>query len=304
MMMEGELAYSNPMTESAFIQWIRQFPGGRVPVGPGDDCAVLAPSNRPTLITTDMLMEGVDFFLAEAGPRAVGRKSMAVNLSDIAAMAGTPTAAVVSVCLPKSGCDARELFLGLKELADEFDVPIVGGDTNAWNGGLVVSITVLGEPNPRIGPVLRSGAKPGDWLFVTGPLGGSLRGRHLNPHPRIREARELADRFPLHAMIDISDGLATDAIKLARESGCGIALKSSQIPIHSDAFAMSGKEPLDRALSDGEDFELLFAVHASGGPEVAASGLAVKIGECVSDGYWLDERPLANAGWEYRLSED
>ena len=161
---------------------------------------------------------------------------MAVNLSDIAAMAGVPTAALIGLCLPKQDgmAIAEAVFDGAKSVADRFSVPIVGGDTNSWDGPLVISITVLGESTIR-GPVRRSGAKPGDWLFVTGPLGGSIHGRHLNPQPRIREALRLHEVTDLHAMIDISDGLAADLGHLCRESGCGALLDADSIPIHDDA---------------------------------------------------------------------
>src|SRR5262245_43153130 len=202
------------MSEIAYIDWLRRQtpPAQRVMIGPGDDCAAIDWSHgRPCVITTDMLMEGVDFILAEATPRRVGRKAMATNLSDIAAMAGKPVAAVVSVALPKHGGQqlAEEIYRGLREVADQFDTAIAGGDTNSWNGPLVISVTVLGEPTGR-GPVTRSGAKPGDWLFVTGPLGGSIRGKHLDFTPRVREAQQLHSLAELHAMIDISDGLAVD----------------------------------------------------------------------------------------------
>ena len=144
---EGE---GTPMAgEFDYIAWLRaRTPADpRVLVGPGDDCAVLAPAARPLLVTTDMLMDGTDFVVAEVGPRRAGRKAMAANLSDIAAMAGKPVAAVVGVVLPRSGgmALAEELYLGLRDVADSFEVPIVGGDTNSWAGPLVVSVTVLGE---------------------------------------------------------------------------------------------------------------------------------------------------------------
>src|SRR5262249_50229366 len=159
----------------------------------------------------DMLLEGSCFLLDEAGPRGVGRKAMAVNLSDIAAMAGQPVAAVVSVGLPRRGGRrlAEELYLGLREVADAFDTAIVGGDTNSWDGPLVINVALFGEPGP-CGQVLRSGARPGDLLFVTGPLGGSILGKHLDFTPRVREALTLAATVHLHAMIDVSDGLSAD----------------------------------------------------------------------------------------------
>ncbi|MCY2966896.1 MAG: thiamine-phosphate kinase, partial [Planctomycetota bacterium] len=157
----------------------------RVPVGIGDDAAVLDWSVNPRcLVTVDMLMEGVDFTRDSATPEQIGRKSLAVNLSDIAAMAGKPVACVVAVSLPRDGGFelGQRLHTGLAALANEFGVAIAGGDTNTWDGPLVLSITVLGEPTGR-GPVLRSGAKPGDWVFVTGELGGSILGHHLDFTP-------------------------------------------------------------------------------------------------------------------------
>jgi hypothetical protein len=150
--------------EFAFIDWLRRRTpaAGRVLLGPGDDTAILDwPAATPCLVTTDMLLEGSCFLLEEAGPRRVGRKAMAVNLSDIAAMAGRPVAAVVSVGLPRKGGRelAEELYLGLREMADAFDTAVVGGDTNSWDGPLVISVTLLGEATTR-GAVRRSGARP------------------------------------------------------------------------------------------------------------------------------------------------
>jgi thiamine-monophosphate kinase len=178
--------------ESAYIEWLRQRtpPAARVLVGPGDDAAVLKPPDRSLLVTTDMLLDGTCFRLGEAGAFRVGRKAINVNLSDIAAMAGVPTAAVVSVGLPRTGGPelAEQLYLGMRDAADAFQVPLVGGDTNSWDGPLTISVTVLGEATAR-GPVLRSGAKIGDWIMVIGPLGGSILGHHLDFTPRVREAR-------------------------------------------------------------------------------------------------------------------
>src|SRR6266567_4816218 len=147
------------MSEFAFIDWLRRRTPAdpRVLVGPGDDAAVLRwPADCPCLVTTDMLVEGSCFRLAEAGPRRVGRKAMAVNLSDIAAMAGRPVAAVVSAGLPRHGGRdlAEELYRGLREVADAFATAVVGGDTNSWDGPLVIAVTVLGEATGS-GPVTR-----------------------------------------------------------------------------------------------------------------------------------------------------
>src|SRR2546425_1789533 len=156
------------MSEFAYIDWLRRLTpaDARVCIGPGDDTAALRlRPDAPCLVTTDMLLEGSCFLLDQAGPRRVGRKAMAVNLSDIAAMAGVPVAAVVSVGLPKRGgrALAEELYLGMREMADVFDTAIVGGDTNSWDGPLVINVAVLGEPGPG-GVIRRSGGEEGDWL--------------------------------------------------------------------------------------------------------------------------------------------
>jgi thiamine-monophosphate kinase len=300
-----------PSGEFDFIRWVRDRTKTDpcVRVGPGDDCAVLAPPQRPLLVTTDVLTDGVDFHLAEVGGRAVGRKVMAANVSDIAAMAGVPTAAVVGVVLPAAGDSRRlaeELDQGLREVADAFGFPLVGGDTNAWAGGLVVSVTLLGEATGN-GAVIRGGAKPGDWVFVTGPCGGSILGRHLSPTPRVKEALALHVVVELHAMIDVSDGLAADLGHILEESRCGAVVFADAVPVHPDAVVLSqrtGRRPLEHALGDGEDFELVFTVSAADGEkllrEQPVPGLA-KIGECVEAGLWLEEggvrRPLAPTGW-------
>lgn len=301
--------------EFAYIDWLRrQTPADpRVLVGPGDDAAVLGlTSGRPLLATTDMLLEGSCFRLQEAGARRVGRKAMAVNLSDIAAMAGRPVAALVSAGLPHEGgrALAEELYRGLREMADAFDTAIIGGDTNSWNEKLVIAVTVLGETTER-GPVTRAGAKPGDWLVVTGPLGGSIVGKHLDFTPRVREALALHAAAELHAMIDISDGLAADVAHICEESKCGAVLRAEAIPIADDARQLNdGRSPLEHALTDGEDFELVAAVPADDGRrllrEQPIAGITLyHIGECVESGFWLEEsgsrRPLAPGGYVHEL---
>jgi thiamine-monophosphate kinase len=256
------------MGELDYIAWIRQQTpiSPHVHVGPGDDCAVI----DGRLVTTDMLLEGSHFVLAEAGPRRIGRKAMAVNLSDIAAMGGRPIASFVSVGFPhgQAAAVAEELYLGMREVADQFDTAIAGGDTNSWTNGLVVSVTLMGQPGPQ-GPILRRGARPGDWLFVTGPLGGSILGKHLDFVPRVKEGLLLQEHVKLHAMIDISDGLAADAFHICEESGCGAVLFADNIPITEVARRLSdGKSPLEHALTDGEDFELAFTVDPADGEKL------------------------------------
>jgi len=257
-----------PSGEFELIDWIRarSQASGRTVLGIGDDCAVLRLTpGAETLVTTDMLMDGRHFRLDQDGPVAVGYKALGVNLSDIAAMAGLPVAAVVSVALPRDRAVAvaQGLHTGMLPLAKRFGVDLVGGDTNAWDGPLVISVTLLGEATAR-GPVRRSGAQPGDAILVTGPLGGSLKGRHLRPEPRIAEALALHAVAPIHAMIDISDGLTSDLGHILEESGnLGAILDPGAIPIHPDARASSiddGRSPLDHALNDGEDFELCLVV--------------------------------------------
>ena len=252
--------------ERDLIQWLRGRLTQRenILVGPGDDAAVLR-AGGDLVVTTDMLMDGVDFILADLDPVRVGRKALAVNLSDLAAMAARPIAAFVSLALPRSGGEllAMELYGGLAPLADEFECSIAGGDTNSWDGPLVINVTAVGETTPR-GPLLRSGAKEGDAIVVTGSFGGSIHGRHLDFTPRVREALLLHEKYEIHAAADVSDGLSIDLWNICTESKLGAQLWERDLPIHDDArqrapgeFALS---PLDRALGDGEDFELVMAV--------------------------------------------
>jgi thiamine-monophosphate kinase len=305
-----------PTGEFAFIDWLRRRTPAdpRVLLGPGDDtAAVRFTPGASVLITTDMLLDGSCFILAEAEPKRVGRKAMAANLSDIAAMAGRPVAAVVSVGLPRTG--GRELgellYQGLRELADEFQTAIVGGDTNSWDGPLVISVTVFGEATDR-GPVTRAGARPGDWLLTTGPFGGSIRGHHLDFTPRVTEALRLHEAAELHAMIDVSDGLAADVWHICTESRCGAVLRADAIPIAEAARQMGDeRSPLDHALGDGEDFELVFAVSPADGRRLIATqpiaGITLAaIGECVAEGLWLEtngqRQPLQSRGYIHAFS--
>jgi thiamine-monophosphate kinase len=304
-----------PTGEFGFIRWLRdRTPNDpRVLIGPGDDTAALRLTpGRPTLATTDMLLEGSCFRLDEAGPRRVGRKAMAVNLSDIAAMAGRPVAALPSVGLPRRGGRslAEELYAGMREVADEFETPVVGGDTNTWDGPLVISVTVLGEASGS-GPVGRGGARPGDWLLATGSFGGSILGKHLDFTPRVREALRLHELVTLHAMIDVSDGLAADVWHVCEESRCGAVLRAESVPIAEAARAMTDAlSPLDHALGDGEDFELVFAVTPEEGRKLIEAQpvpgtTLTRIGECVESGLWLEEggarRPLEPRGYVHPL---
>src|SRR5205807_349685 len=206
---------------------------------------------------------------------------------------------------------AEELYRGLRDVADAFDTAIVGGDTNTWDGPLAISVTLLGEATPR-GPVRRSGAKPGDWLLVTGPLGGSILGKHLDFTPRVREALQLHALADLHAMIDVSDGLAADLHHLCTESRCGAVLRAEAIPITEAARGMNdGRPPQEHALGDGEDFELVFALAEDQARTLLDAqpvpGITLAhIGECVDQGFWLEEggqrRPLEPRGYVHPLT--
>jgi len=238
-------------------------------VGPGDDCAVLdlGVADRRFLFKTDAVVEGVHF-TAETDPRLAGVKALARCLSDIAAMGGTPTHALVTLGLP-DGYDlgrVESLYIGLGECARHHEVAVVGGETTSSPGSLWLSTALFGWVTPGR-CVLRSGARPGDALFVTGELGGSLAsGRHLSFEPRLEEARWLAATFAVHAMIDLSDGLAGDLPHLLKASGVGAELHSQAVPVSRtarDRARKGGRSAFEAALTDGEDYELLFAVSAS-----------------------------------------
>jgi thiamine-monophosphate kinase len=255
--------------ESEFVAWLRS----RLPshpqlwLGPGDDAAILRLGNQAEcVVTVDLLTDGVDFRLEEVDPRRVGRKALAVNLSDLAAMAAQPLAAVVALALPR--CQALklavELYEGMLPLAERYQLAIAGGDTNCWDGGLVISATLVGCPTAA-GPLLRAGARAGDRIVVTGSFGGSILGRHLDFEPRVDEALLLSGRYELHAGIDVSDGLSLDLARMAAESGMGAVIDLAAVPISPDAHRLSLQtggtlSPLEHALQDGEDFELILAV--------------------------------------------
>ncbi|NDC53091.1 MAG: thiamine-monophosphate kinase [Planctomycetia bacterium] len=260
----------------------------RLEVPPGDDAAVLRPpALRRTVVTVDMLMEGTDFVLGpDCPPRAVGHKALAVSLSDLAAMAARPEAAFVAVALPRHGGDAlgRGVEEGLLALAAEHGVAVAGGDTNAWDGPLVVSTTAIGSVAPGRA-WRRDGARPGDLVVVTGPCGGSLLGRHLAVVPRVREALHIAAHFDVHAAIDVSDGLSLDLGRMMAASGTRGVVRTAAVPIHADAVrraARDGGTPLDHALGDGEDFELILALPAAEAHRLVAAAAAPPLGLAIT----------------------
>lgn len=238
-----------------------------VVVSAGDDCAVLdlGVPDRLILFKTDAIVEGIHFE-AGAPPEKVGHKAIARCLSDIAAMGGTPNSALVTLALPRD-FDAgyvKKIYTGMESLARRHRVAIVGGETTTNPGRMLISVALLGTVD-RGKAILRSGARVGDAIFVTGELGGSLSARHLEFEPRLDEARWLAGNFSIHSMIDLSDGLAGDLRHILKASGVAAELLAAAIPISRSAKLASraegsAKPPLLAALTDGEDFELLFTV--------------------------------------------
>lgn len=235
--------------------------------GPGDDCALLdlGIPDRWVVFKTDAVVEGVHFTRETPGAK-VGHKALARVLSDFAAAAATPTAALVTLALPRGfRVDwLEELYRGLRELATRHGVAIVGGETTTCPENTLISIAALGTA-PKSRALRRSGAQAGDAIFVSGELGGSLEGRHLDFAPRLAEAHWLAEHFAVHAMIDVSDGLAGDLRHLLHASQVGAELLKDTVPISRAAKLRArqgdqAKPAFLAALTDGEDFELLFTV--------------------------------------------
>lgn len=221
----------------------------------GNDCAVVGFCDAKNLLVlkTDCAVERVHF-QPDADPMLVGWKAMMRPLSDFAAISGVPQFALITLIVPaaKSTSWVKKLYRGLERAAARFDVVIVGGETSATRGSAAISVGVSGFVERRC-RVSRAGGKRGDDLFVTGKLGGSLRRKHLRFVPRIEESRWLTNNFHVHAMMDLSDGLGVDLPRLAKASKLGFKIEKESLPLTRGATICN-------AISDGEDYELLFAI--------------------------------------------
>ncbi|MBP7056231.1 MAG: thiamine-phosphate kinase [Candidatus Omnitrophica bacterium] len=223
--------------------------------GIGDDTAVIKwKRDRYLLFTCDMVIEDVHFTRKSAPPFEIGWKAMARNISDIAAMGGVPKYALISAGLDPdmSVSYIRQIKRGILSAADRFGINVVGGDTSK-SSKLVIDISLIGEVEKDC-LTLRSGARKGDVILVTGAIGGSSKGRHLNFMPRLEEARQIVKNFKVNSMIDVSDGLLIDLSRILRASSAGARLFKDSIPLSRDA------DSFEKAVSEGEDFELLFTM--------------------------------------------
>ena len=232
---------------------LRELPGSRKLIG--DDCAVVGFAGTKNLLVlkTDCVVEKIHF-QTSTNPERIGWKAMMRPLSDFAAISALPQFALITLIVPatRSTSWVKKLYRGLKRAASRFGVAIVGGETSATRGPAAISVSVSGfvEKNRWIS---RSGGKRGDDLFVTGRLGGSLLEKHLRFVPRINESRWLTKNFHVHAMMDLSDGLGADLPRLAKASKLGFKIDKEALPLAPGA-------KIDNAISDGEDYELLFAI--------------------------------------------
>jgi thiamine-monophosphate kinase len=310
-----------PLNEKQLIARIRRVAGrgGKGVLGIGDDCAVLRiPTGDEALVTTDFSLEGVHFRREWHPPDAVGHRCLARGLSDIAAMGGTPRAAFLSLALPEELPQrwVDQFIAGFVKLAKRYSVPLAGGDTAQSPDGILADIVVLGSV-PAGEAVLRSGARPGDLIYVTGTLGAAMADldqlragkklrpgahrKHFYPEPRVEVGKFLREKKLVSAMIDISDGLSTDLSHICEESGVGAVIHADGIPA-----GVRGKDALRFALHGGDEYELLFT--AGPGyriPKQVAGVPITQIGEIVrgkqmkltlKDG---NSEALAPGGWEH-----
>ncbi len=297
--------------------------GRNVIAGIGHDCAILRiPPGHDTLVTTDFTLEGIHFRREWHDPEVVGHRCLTRGLSDIAAMGGQPVAAFLSLALPRNLPQpwVDRFLRGLLKLADSFHVVLAGGDTAESPTGVLADIVVVGSA-PRGEAIRRSGARPGDRIYVTGQLGGSTAAlnllfagrklrpadfpRHFHPTPRVEVGRILRKQGLATAMIDLSDGLSTDLAHISEESGVGAEIRSDAIPLAS--IGKPAREvDLHLALHGGEDYELLFTARPGRRVPAEIAGVAItQIGKVVRGRHIVlvdgNGRPVAlkPAGWEH-----
>jgi thiamine-monophosphate kinase len=235
-------------------------------VGIGDDGAVVDFLGNPLVITTDTIAAGTHFVMPPATDsgndfRNIGHKALAVSLSDIAAMGGKPIAATLNFQCPNTIKlnEIKQIYIGAEKLASKFGFGIVGGDTNSWNGDLVISSTVVGTKSVSVGGWSLADAKVGDAILVSGEFGGSIHGRHLTFEPRLALSKYIVKNYSIHAATDATDSLTVDLMAIADASGIRCKVDLSKIPISADVRAKD-KSTIDHALTDGEDFELIFTL--------------------------------------------
>jgi thiamine-monophosphate kinase len=297
--------------ELAFISWIKKQTkrDKSIMIGIDDDACYVNLGSKKVLFKVDNLVEGVHF-TKDIEPEKIGSKAISRVLSDIAAMGSYPRFCLIAINMPlkASFIYAKEIFKGIKKVADQFDVKIVGGETIIHNGPLAISVFIAAVTN-GLNPVRRDGAIPDDLVLVTGKLGGSILSKHLDFKPRIKEAIFLNKNFKINSMIDISDGLVLDLSRICNASNVGAIIDEDKIPVSKDAIKLSRRDkiaPMEHALYDGEDYELLFTCNKEIASKILTrSGLAIQIGRITpSKGIFLRLRDgqlkrLKIEGWRY-----
>ena len=256
--------------EKEFVDWLernRRTEADLVSLGLGDDAAVIDWPASGLVVSTDTISDGTHFQVEHHDLEWIGHKAISVSLSDLAAMGAQPVFALVNFTCPAHFelDQLKRLFDGMWQTAHEFGVAIVGGDTNRWDGRLVIGSTVFGgKTASAVSDFWKmENGKPGDQVFVSGQLGGSILGKHIEFKPQVALARALANTYHIDAATDITDSLALDLFSLARKSNCGFRIEADAIPVANAARQLektSGQNAIEHALYDGEDFELILCV--------------------------------------------